>query len=306
MMNSGWKRWSGAAGVLVVAAAAWAQTTAPTQTPYGTIVYEVPSQYQKITVVDTPGGMRQMIFDAKYDWWDAIQSEMNKANPLDLTLAYSRHMVASLALVEKPKRILIVGLGGACLQRYLHEKLPETRIDTAELDPVVRTVAQKYFDLKEDARQVVTIGDGRKFIEQSKDKYDVVMLDAFSATSIPYMLSTKEFLEVTKAHLADGGLVAANLWENQADYANMLKTYDAVFAEWHLVRCAGSTNVILTALPVKKDITVAKWMGAATVFEKTYNTSLLLPNLVERGFVVDAKVPAGAKVLLDKDEPKEN
>jgi spermidine synthase len=298
MMKLGWKRWSAAAAVLA-AAAVWAQDLP------GTIVAEIPTQYQKITILDTPDGMRQMIFDARWDGWDAIQSEMNKANPLQLTLAYSQHMVASLALVNKPKRILVVGLGGACLQRFLHEKLPETRIDTAELDPGVLSVAKQYFGLKEDARQVVTIGDGRKFIEQSKDKYDVIMLDAFSATSIPYALSTKEFLEAVKAHVAEGGLVSANLWEMQADYGHMLKTYDAVFPEWHIVRCAGSTNVILTAWPVKKGITLEKWKTAAADFEKTYKTGLGLAALLDRGFVAAPKMPVDAKVLLDKDKPKE-
>jgi spermidine synthase len=295
------RRWGLAAGMLVVAAAA----TVLAQEPPGTIVFEVPSQYQKITVLDTPGGFRQMVFDAKWDGWDAIQSEMNKTDPLELTMAYSRHMMTSVALVEKPKRILIVGLGGACLQRFLYAKLPETRIDTAELDPQVLTVAKRFFNLKEDARQTVTIGDGRKFIEQSKDKYDIIMLDAFSATSIPYMLSTKEFLEATKARLADGGLVAANLWEMQADYGHMLKTYDAVFPEWHTMKCAGSTNIILTALAVKKDLTAEKWIKAATDFEKTYKTALVLPQLVDRGLVAKTTVPKDAKVLLDKDKPKD-
>jgi spermidine synthase len=247
---------------------------------------------------------RWMIFDAKFDGRDAIQSEMNKARPTELTMAYSKHMVASLALVEKPKRILIVGLGGGCLQRYLHEAMPETRIDTAELDPAVLAVAKKYFNLKEDARQWVYIGDGRKFIEQSKDKYDVIMLDAFSATSIPYLLSTKEFLEVTKAHLAEGGVVAANLWEAHPDFGKMVKTYDAVFPEWHVVRCAASTNAILTALPEKRGVTVEKWMTAAGALDKEYKMGLKLAELVDHGFVPEVRIPTDAKVLVDKDEPK--
>jgi spermidine synthase len=278
-------------------------TMALAQLP-GKIIYEVPSQYQKITVWDTPNGYRQMIFDAKLDGLEPVQSEMNKANPLELTLAYSRHMIASLALVEKPKRILVVGLGGACIQRYLHEVLKETRIDTAELDPAVLTVAQKYFEFKEDARQWCYIGDGRKFIEKSKDKYDVIMLDAFSATSIPYPLSTKEFLVTCKEHLAEGGVLSANLWEAEASYGDMVKTYDAVFPEWHVVRCAGSTNAILTALPTKRALTVEKWMKLAEEFEKTYKTDLNLPKLLDRGFQPVTRTPSTAKVLLDKDEPK--
>ena len=287
-----------AAVLAILAAGALAQV------PQGQIIYEAPSQFQKITILDTPNGYRQMIFDGRFDGTDSIQSEMNKSNPTELTLAYSKHMMASVALVDKPKRILVVGLGGACLQRYMHEVLPETRIETAELDPAVLVVAQKYFGFKEDSRQFVSIGDGRKFIEQSKDKYDLIMLDAFSATSIPYMLSTKEFLQVCKDHIADGGVLAANLWEAEASYGDMVKTYDAVFPEWHVVRCALSTNAILTALPVKRDLTPEKWMAATAAFEKTYKTTLNLSQLLDRGFQPVTRIPSGAKVLLDKDEPK--
>lgn len=278
--------------------------TALGQVPQGQIVYEAPSQYQKITILDTPGGYRQMIFDAKWDGNDAVQTQMNKAKPTELTLAYARYMVAPIALVEKPKRILIVGLGGGSLQKYLHEVLPETRIDTVELDPVVLTMAEKYFQFKQDARQVVAIGDGRKFLEQSKDKYDVLMLDAFSATSIPYLLATKEFLQVCKDHVSEGGLVAANLWEAEENYGSMLKTYDAVFPEWHVVRCAWSTNAVLTAFPAKRELTPEKWMETAGAFEKTYKMDLNLPQLIDKGYVPAARMPTTAKVLLDKDEPK--
>ena len=273
------------------------------QVPQGQIIYEAPSQYQKITILDTPNGMRQMIFDAKWDGWDSVQSQMDKAHPNDLTLAYAKHMVAPLALVEKPRHVLIVGLGGGCLQRYLHEVMPATTIETFELDPVVLTMAQKYFNFREDARQVVAIGDGRKLLEKSKDKYDLIMLDAFSATSIPYLLATKEFLEVCKAHVAEGGIVAANLWEAENSFGDMVKTYDAVFPEWHVVRCAGSTNAIMTALPVKRELTPEKWMGAAKAFDTTYKTGLGLPALIDRGYA-EVRIQTGAKVLLDKDEPK--
>ncbi len=269
----------------------------------GKMVYDVKSQYQRITVYDR-NGYRQMIFDAQWDNNDAIQSEMDKLDPTALTLSYSRHMMTSLPLVAKPQHILIVGLGGACIERYLYKLLPEAKIQTVELDPEVLNVARKYFQLYEDARQVVVIGDGRRFMEQSKDKYDLIMLDAFSATSIPYPLSTKEFLEACKGHLNASGIVAANLWFAEKDYPSMLKTYDAVFPEWHVVKCADSTNAILTAFPVKQDLTKEKWMEKLAAFDKTYKTDIDLPALLDKGLEKETKLPAEAKVLLDKDEPQ--
>ena len=264
------------------------------------VLYEVQSRFQYITVRDTANGYRQLIFDGRLDGTDAIQSEMNLNNPLELTLSYSRHIMAALPIASRLERILVVGLGGACMQRYLYRLLPDTRIETAELDPEIRNIAARYFYFKEDSRQVVHLGDGRTFIENSKDKFDVIFLDAFSAVSIPYRLATQEFLKVVKEHLADGGVACANLWDAEADYHDMLKTYSAVFPEIHVVKCAYSGNSILLALPDKMDLKVKAWMEKAAAFEKAHPTGLDLPALIERGGADTVYIPAGARVLRDK------
>jgi spermidine synthase len=247
------------------------------------IVYEVRSQYQLISVVDTASGHRQMIFDGRFDGTDPIQSEMDLANPDELVLSYARHMMVALPLVEKPKRILIVGLGGACMQRFLYKLLPEATIETAEIDPEIREVASQYFFFKEDERQIVHIEDGRKFIEGSKENYDIIFLDAFSATSIPSELTTEEFFKAVKDHLAGGGVACANLWDEAADYPEIVKTYSAVFPEQHIVKCAYSGNSILLALPNKTGVTIQAWIDKARAFEKIHPTGLDLPHLIERG-----------------------
>ena len=267
------------------------------------IIYEVKSPYQHITVLDTANGYRQMIFDGRLDGTDAIQSEMNLANHNELMLSYARHIMTALPVVEKPKRILIVGLGGACMQRYLYELLLDAVIETAELDPEVRDIATRYFFFKEDDRQIVHMGDGRKFIEDSKDKYDIIFLDAFgSSSSIPYMLTTQEFFKAVKDHLAVGGVACANLWDGGADYPNIVKTYSTVFPELHIVKCAFSGNSILLALPTKTDLTVQAWIDKARAFEKTHPTGLDLPRLIDRGAAEKTHIPANARILLDRDK----
>jgi spermidine synthase len=276
----------------------------PASAQMGTVIYEGKSQFENITIWDTFNNYRQLIFDAKLDGTDPIQSEMNLTDTTQLTLSYSRHMMTSLPVVPNLKRILVVGLGGACIQRYLYRLLPTVTIETAELDPAMLDLAKRFFYFKEDARQKVTIADGRKFIEKSKDKYDIIMLDAFSAVSIPYMLATQEFLQVVKAHLTEGGIVCANLWYEERDYPNMLKTYAATFPEFHVIRCAGSTNAILLALPVKRDLTADKWMDLAKAFEKAHPTGVDLPHLIDRGIEMVTRISTDAKVLLDADADK--
>lgn len=284
------------------------------------VVHRVKSEYQEITVVDTPNGFRQMLFDARMDGRDAIQSEMKKSMPTELTLAYSRHMMTALPLVAKPakdERVLVIGLGGACMQRYLYELLPRSTIQSAELDPAVLEVAKSFFGLVLDTRQKVAVGDGRKFIEQAgaaggggagHEKYDLILLDAFSATSIPYSLATREFLEMCKGRLNEGGVVCANLWSSLPEYPDMLKTYDAVFPEWHLLRCGGgSTNIILLALKESRGLTRDTWVEMGKAYEKSHGVNLPLGRMIEDGWTVPARTGGGigGKVLLDKDAPKD-
>ncbi len=284
----------------ILALSLGASLTFPARAQESQVVCEVRSRYQYITVRDTPTGYRQLIFDGRFDGSDAIQSEMNLSDHYELSLSYARHIMTVLPAATRLKRILIVGLGGASMQRYLYRLLPETVIETAEIDADVRDVAARYFFFKEDPRQVVHIGDGRTFIENSKNKYDIIFLDAFSATSIPYRLATQEFLKSVRDRLADGGLACANLWDGESDYPDMLKTYDSVFPELHLVKCGYSGNSILLAFPEKRGLTNVGWMEKAAAFEKTHPTGLDLPQLISRGAAETIHIPENARILFDK------
>ena len=189
------------------------------------------------------------------------------------------------------------------MQRYLHSLLPDATIETAELDPEIRKIASEYFLLKEDSRQIVHVSDGRSYIENSKDKYDIVFLDAFSADSIPHRLATQEFFKAVKTRVNKGGIVCANLWDGEADFPNMLRTVSSVFPELHLLKCANSGNSILAAFPKTINLTVQGWTEKAQVFEQKHPTGLDLPLLVRQGARESTSIPADARVLLDSDEP---
>ena len=107
-----------------------------------------------------------------------------------------------------------------------------------------------------------------------------------------------------KEHLAEGGVVCANLWYEEKDYPDMLKTYAAVFPEWHVMRCPGSTNAIVLALPVKRDLTPDKWMALAKAFDQAHPSGLNLAQLIDRAIEPATRIPTDAKVLLDADAEK--
>src|SRR5690625_3575841 len=75
--------------------------------------------------------------------------------PDKLVFEYTRMMASALLANPDPKSILIIGLGGASLPNALHKVLPETVIDSVELDPAVVRVAKRYFGYTPGARQRV-------------------------------------------------------------------------------------------------------------------------------------------------------
>ena len=63
----------------------------------------------------------------------------------------------------------------------------------------------------------IAIGDGRLLLEQDENRYDVVIVDAFSSDAIPAHLITTEAMALYVDHLAPGGVVAYHVSNRHLD-----------------------------------------------------------------------------------------
>jgi spermidine synthase len=262
------------------------------------LIHETRSQFNHITVRDGTDGVRRLFFDD-----GATQSAMRLNAPNDLYLPYARTIMCGLAVVPQPKRILIVGLGGGTMPTYLRSIYPDVHIDIAELDPAVADVAKRFFNFREDEKMKIHIGDGRRFIETTENKYDIIFLDAYGADSIPYSLATREFLLATRKQLAENGIVVGNIWSQASNrlYYAMTRTYLDVFEELHILRAPASQNRIFIALPRKAGLNRPKLIAAAREAQKQLKIDLDLGWLVDFGYSSAGPLPTGTKVLLDAD-----
>ncbi|HYE14686.1 MAG TPA: fused MFS/spermidine synthase, partial [Pyrinomonadaceae bacterium] len=69
-----------------------------------------------------------------------------------------------------------------------------------------------YFYLEEGTRLRAHVEDGRGFIRRAREKYDLVVLDAYTiGGQIPFHLTTREFFGEVKAALSPGGVLLANV-----------------------------------------------------------------------------------------------
>ncbi|HVA15268.1 MAG TPA: fused MFS/spermidine synthase, partial [Stellaceae bacterium] len=156
------------------------------------------------------------------------ESEYNSKDDRELPVAYTRYMTATLMYAKHVHSILEIGFGGGRTSWYLHRFLPGVSITSVELDPEVEALAKKYFGIKDEPNFHLVNQDGRLFLTHSKDKYDIVLIDAYRGPFVPFHLLTKEFYQVVKDHLAPGGVVAQNVEPSTMLFDSSVKTIQSV------------------------------------------------------------------------------
>jgi spermidine synthase len=158
-----------------------------------------------------------------------FHSIVDLKDPDDMPVPYTRTMTAALLYPQTIRRILMVGLGAGSISTYLGRAMPDVQIDVVELDPGVITAGRKYFGLKETDKVHFIESDGRVYLNRSKARYDLILLDAFRELGVPFHLLTREFYTLVKERLAPGGAMASNVDANTRLYPATLATLRAVF-----------------------------------------------------------------------------
>lgn len=159
------------------------------------------------------------------------ESQYNPADDRELPLPFAQYMTASLIYPTKIKSVLEIGLGGGRTSWYLHRFLPEAQVTAVELDPAVIQLAHKYFGIRDEPHFTVVNSDGRIFLAKSKERYDVILIDAYRGPFVPFHLLTKEFYRIVQAHLAEGGVVAQNVEPSTMLFDSTVKTMHTVFTQ---------------------------------------------------------------------------
>ncbi|HOJ42671.1 MAG TPA: fused MFS/spermidine synthase [Syntrophorhabdaceae bacterium] len=166
-----------------------------------------------------------------------IHSYVALNNPYHIEYEYER--IYSDVLKWKFKKderfkSLTIGGGGYTFPRYMEVYYPNADIDVVEIDPEVTKIVYSHLGLPKNTRIRSFNEDGRWYVMNCKEKYDLIFTDAYNDLSIPYHLTTKEFLQQLKDIMKPNGLLMSNIIDNfqkGAFLPSYMKTLAEVFGK---------------------------------------------------------------------------
>ncbi len=216
-----------------------------TVTSSGRVIDEAETEYQYARVIQADDGTRVL----ELNEGQAIHSIYR---PDDFLFGgyWDSMLVAGFGGTTPPQHVVNLGSAGGTVARGLTHYFPDIEVDAVELDDKVTEIGRDYFGLTSD--QITThAADARPWLQQSDQTFDNIMLDAYRQPYIPYYLTTREFFEVTKAKLNDGGTVTVNVGHvpGNDDLEKVLTaTMRSVYGDGHVWRDpVDSTNTVLLA-----------------------------------------------------------
>ena len=170
------------------------------------LLYESESPYQYVSVVRLDDGARVLELNegvAYHSMWRRDSVLTGQYWDLFLTLPP--------LLGHEPRDMLVVGNAGGTISRAYGRFYPAVSIDGVELDAEVTAAGRRFLGLGDNPRLRVITADGRPFLERTRKRYDLIVVDAYRQPYVPFYLATREFFALARRHLRPGGILGMNV-----------------------------------------------------------------------------------------------
>lgn len=188
------------------------------------VVYETETPYQHLEVREDD--------NVRYLYLNGDQHGAMYTDGRDgYVFRYEPYMHLPELYTDDLDNVLMIG-GGAYSVPKQYDKKHNSDVTTVEIDPDVVRVSERYFNT-DTSRYNTKVMDGRKYLDETDKKYDVIVLDAYTSDDIPFHLTTKEFMELVKSRLSEDGVVVMNV----------ISSYDGSAAKMHYAMVSTTNSV---------------------------------------------------------------
>lgn len=179
---------------------------------------------------------RWLMFDS-----DAIQTLINRRHPERAGLQY----IPSLTIAARAThgKTCLLGLGGAGVAHALGD----SEIDAVESSFEVINIAATYF-MTDQIKNLTTIHqDAFLFIQETKARYQHLIVDLFDANSFPPHCHHAEFFEHCYHALLPGGILAINLANLHEQWPLFILIREQFPARTIVIPIKGTANMVVLA-----------------------------------------------------------
>ncbi len=154
-------------------------------------------------------------------------------------LPYSDYIDLAFLFNPNIRSVLVIGLGGGTVPKRFVRDYPSVKVDAVEIDPDVIKIAARYFEVRAGPRLTIHEADGRRFLRKSEQKWDLILLDAYYADTVPFFLTTKEFFKIVSDHLNPNGVFVNNVVGRPSGpkskfFRSVYRTMSEVFPQAHV------------------------------------------------------------------------
>jgi spermidine synthase len=214
----------------------------------GRLLYEKESAYHYIQVVQVDD-RTELILNEGQAVHSIYQPDVTQGTggPWDYFVIGSAFRPAQ-AEEPRPRRVAILGLAGGTTARQLTAAYgSDVDITGVEIDPDILQVARTYFHLDQPNVHPV-VQDARYWLATTGGTYDLVAVDAYRQPYIPFHLTTREFFQLARDHLAPGGAVVVNAGRTRTDYRlvdAIASTMGSVYPSVYLVDVPEFSNTLV-------------------------------------------------------------
>jgi len=179
-----------------------------------------------------------------------------------------------MLFVQRPRRIVQLGLGSAALTKFCHQKFPDARVTTAELNPNVIAICHAYFGLPpNDARLDVREMDALDFVMDPANHgtVDVLQVDLYDEEARGPVLDTPEFYRACADCLADGGIMTANVFGELINYDKNLQAMEQAFDAVAWLPEVHDANIVVIAFKQSPQLDFSVLYERAAEIKRRYN-----------------------------------
>ncbi|GIJ96879.1 spermidine synthase [Capnocytophaga stomatis] len=122
--------------------------------------------------------------------------------------------------VQKMQNILVLGLAGGSVVKTLVDEVGYTgKITAVDIDAEIVNVAKTYFNLGKISNLEIVIDDAQQFVQKTKSKYDLIIIDVFQDDMMPEFLFSSKFTNQVLSLLTSNGKILFNTMKNNKKQA---------------------------------------------------------------------------------------